>query len=300
VDAYTQDKCFTTVSTSGSYKIIGGIDPQHSEYLVTYVNTSGGTSSIRDTIAYDTNDKVWNTRYSFIPEAYEYLDNYMYTFASGNMYRHTESATRNNFFGVQASSSVEVISALNNSMVKVANAISIEGDAAPSVVISNKSQSTRAIASGEFQLKEGNYYVDVPRSSGTTGSSNYQAIGIVSASSVVGGDLQLVFSSPINGIPFQTSGTAFITCTTGGVTGSTAYTQATIIDSNTLRFTGSSTAIPAGVIVINQSDASVDGDVMRGPYFSIRATFAGSAPIEIYAINMHFARSNLANELGNQ
>jgi len=300
VDAYTQDKCFITVSTSGSYKIIGGIDPQHSEYLVTYVNASGGNSAIRDTIAYDTSDKVWNTRYSFIPEAYEHLDNYMYTFASGSIYRHTDQSTRNNFFGVQASSSVKVISALNNSMVKVANAISIEGDSAPSVVISNKNQSTRAIASGEFQLKEGNYYVDIPRSSGTTGSSNYHAIGTVSASSVVGGDLQLVFSNPINIIPFQTSGTAFITCTTGGVTGTTTYTQATIIDNNTLRFTGSGTAIPVGVIVVNVSDSSTDGDVMRGPFFAIEATFASTQPIEIYAINMHFARSNLANELGNQ
>jgi hypothetical protein len=300
VDAYTQDKCFITVSTSGSYKIIGGIDPQHSEYLVTYVNASGGNSAIRDTIAYDTSDKVWNTRYSFIPEAYEHLDNYMYTFASGSIYRHTDQSTRNNFFGVQASSSVKVISALNNSMVKVANAISIEGDSAPSVVISNKNQSTRAIASGEFQLKEGNYYVDIPRSSGTTGSSNYHAIGTVSASSVVGGDLQLVFSNPINIIPFQTSGTAFITCTTGGVTGTTTYTQATIIDNNTLRFTGSGTAIPVGVIVVNVSDSSTDGDVMRGPFFAIEATFASTQPIEIYAINMHFARSNLANELGNE
>jgi hypothetical protein len=185
-------------------------------------------------------------------------------------------------------------------MVKVANAISIEGDSAPSVVISNKNQSTRAIASGEFQLKEGNYYVDIPRSSGTTGSSNYHAIGTVSASSVVGGDLQLVFSNPINIIPFQTSGTAFITCTTGGVTGTTTYTQATIIDNNTLRFTGNTTAIPVGVIVVNVSDSSTDGDVMRGPFFAIEATFASTQPIEIYAINMHFARSNLANELGNE
>jgi hypothetical protein len=300
VDAYTQDKCFITVSTSGSYKIIGGIDPQHSEYLVTYVNASGGNSAIRDTIAYDTGDKVWNTRYSFIPEAYEHLDNYMYTFASGSMYRHTDEATRNNFFGVQASSSVKVISALNNSMVKVANAISIEGDTAPSVVISNKSQSTRTIASGEFQLKEGNYYIDVPRSSGDVNSSNYHSIGVVSASSVVGGNLQLVFSNPINIIPFQTSGTSFITCTTGGVTGTTVYTQATIIDNNTLRFTGSGTAIPVGVIVLNVSNSSVDGDVMRGPFFAIEATFSSTSPIEVYAINMHFARSNLANELGNQ
>ena len=300
VDAYTQDKCFITVSTSGSYKIIGGIDPQHSEYLVTYVNASGGNSAIRDTIAYDTGDKVWNTRYSFIPEAYEYLDNYMYTFSSGSMYRHTDQATRNNFFGVQASSSVKVISAFNNSMVKVANAISIEGDTAPSVVISNKNQSTRTIASGEFQLKEGNYYMDVPRSSGSVNSSNYHSIGVVSASSVVGGNLQLVFSNPINTIPFQTSGTAFITCTTSGVTGTTTYTQATIIDNNTLRFTGSGTAISVGVIIINVSNSSVDGDVMRSPFFTIDATFSSTSPIEIYAINMHFARSNLANELGNE
>jgi hypothetical protein len=122
----------------------------------------------------------------------------------------------------------------------------------------------------------------------------------VSASSVVGSNLQLVFSNPINGIPFQTSGTAFITCTTGGVTGTTTYTQATIIDNNTLRFVGSGTPISVGVILVNISDASVDGDVMRGPFFAIDAVFGSASPIEIYAINIHFARSNLANELGNE
>jgi len=61
IDAYTQDKCFIIASSTGTYKTIGGIDPMHGEYDITYLTVSGGPN-IDDTIAYDMEDKVWNTR----------------------------------------------------------------------------------------------------------------------------------------------------------------------------------------------------------------------------------------------
>ena len=299
VDAYTQDKCFIISSTSGTYKVIGGADPQHGEYLVTYVNVSGGNSSIRDTIAYDMDDKVWNTRYSFIPEAYELMDNYMYTFASGSMYRHTDAADRNSYYGVSGVSIISVISALNNSMVKAINAISVEGNAVPyTTLVSSTTQSTRNIDSSEYSLREGNYYVDVPRNQSSSSTANYHAIGVVSATGVTGGNLRLTFSSSINNMQFQSSGTTFITVTTGGVTGLTTYTSATRISDTVLELNGSLTAISVGVIFVNVSNASVDGDQMRSSYFLIKMDFDESTPIEIYSINTHFAESKLHNNLG--
>jgi hypothetical protein len=299
VDAYTQDKCFIISSTSGTYKVIGGADPQHGEYLVTYVNVSGGNSSIRDTIAYDMDDKVWNTRYSFIPEAYELMDNYMYTFASGSMYRHTDAADRNSYYGSYTNSIISVISALNNSMVKAINAISVEGSVAPYLtLVSSTTQSTRNIGSSEYSLREGNYYVDVPRNQSSSSTANYHAIGVVSATGVTGGNLRLTFSSSINNMQFQSSGTTFITVTTGGVTGSTTYTSATRISDTVLELNGSGTAISVGVIFVNVSNASVDGDQMRSSYFLIKMDFDESTPIEIYSINTHFAESKLHNNLG--
>jgi len=299
VDAYTQDKCFIISSTSGTYKVIGGADPQHGEYLVTYVNVSGGNSSIRDTIAYDMDDKVWNTRYSFIPEAYELMDNYMYTFASGSMYRHTDAADRNSYYGSYTNSIISVISALNNSMVKAINAISVEGSVAPYLtLVSSTTQSTRNIGSSEYSLREGNYYVDVPRNQSSSSTANYHAIGVVSATGVTGGNLRLTFSSSINNMQFQSSGTTFITVTTGGVTGSTTYTSATRISDIVLELNGSGTAISVGVIFVNVSNASVDGDQMRSSYFLIKMDFDESTPIEIYSINTHFAESKLHNNLG--
>jgi hypothetical protein len=129
IDAYTQDKCFIIASSSGTYKTIGGIDPMHGEYDITYVNVNSSGDLFNDTIAYDMEDKVWNTRYSFKPEAYEHLDNYLYTFKEGKMYRHTDLANRNEFYGSGNVSSVKLISAFNNSMVKTAEAFSVEGNA---------------------------------------------------------------------------------------------------------------------------------------------------------------------------
>jgi hypothetical protein len=184
-------------------------------------------------------------------------------------------------------------------MVKAINAISVEGNVAPYLtLVSSTTQSTRNIGSSEYSLREGNYYVDVPRNQSSSSTANYHAIGVVSATGVTGGNLRLTFSSSINNMQFQSSGTTFITVTTGGVTGSTTYTSATRISDTVLELNGSGTAISVGVIFVNVSNASVDGDQMRSSYFLIKMDFDESTPIEIYSINTHFAESKLHNNLG--
>lgn len=308
IDAYTQDKCFIIASSTGTYKTIGGIDPMHGEYDITYLTVSGGPN-IDDTIAYDMEDKVWNTRYSYLPEAYEHLDNFLYTFKGGAMYRHTESAPalRNTFYGSGYTSSIKLISAFNNSMVKTAEAFSIEGNAPWSFKFSLSGQTAReTVTVDNLSLRESMYYASVPRLSAASNQavSNRAVIGYVTATGTWASGVTLTIGNPIT-TPFQASGNTFIGALTSSTTTTiydsvSGYALIQASGTNTIllsNLSGSTMVIPTGTILVADSQASIDGDPVRGPFFIIDVTRSGTTPIEAYAFNVYFTRSRLHNEL---
>lgn len=316
IDAYTQDKCFTIASSSGTYKTIGGIDPMHGEYDITYLTVSGGPN-IDDTIAYDMEDKVWNTRYSFKPEAYEHLDNYLYTFKEGKMYRHTDLANRNEFYGSGNVSSVKLISAFNNSMVKTAEAFSIEGNAPWTFKFTTGGQvsgETITVATGNLSLREGAYYANVPRSSSTLSSSNWSSLGRVGAYQPWASGILFDAQSPITST-FQSKENiaiiarrqvdgALIYLASGGL----GYQTISVDEDGIVirlgdyvsggSFVSGTTVsgLTSNQTLFTVSNPSIDGDPVRGPFFIIDLTNSLATPIEAYAFNVYFTRSRLHNE----
>jgi hypothetical protein len=309
IDAYTQDKCFIIASSTGTYKTIGGIDPMHGEYDITYLNVNSSGDTFNDTIAYDMEDKVWNTRYSFKPEAYEHLDNFLYTFKGGAMYRHTESAPalRNKFYGLEYASSIKLISAFNNSMVKTAEAFSIEGNAPWSFKFSLSGQTAReTVTVDNLSLRESMYYASVPRLNAASNQavSNRAVIGYVTATGTWASGVTLTIGNPIT-TPFQASGNAFIGALTSSTTttiydSTNGYALIQASGTNTIllsNLSGAPMVIPTGTILVADSQSSIDGDPVRGPFFIVDVTRSGTAPIEAYAFNVYFTRSRLHNEL---
>ncbi len=308
IDAYTQDKCFIIASSTGTYKTIGGIDPMHGEYDITYLTVSG-EPNIDDTIAYDMEDKVWNTRYSYLPEAYEHLDNFLYTFKGGLMYRHTDAANRNEFYGSQALSSIKFISAFNNSMVKTAEAFSIEGNSPWSfkfTVSGQTSRETFTTSAANLSLREGMYYGNVLRlnASSSQAVSNRAVIGYVTATGTWASGVTLTIGNPI-ATPFQVSGNSFIGALTSGTSttiynGTNGYATIQASGTNTIllgNLSGAPITVPTGTILVADSRASIDGDPVRGAFFIIDVTNSTNTPIEAYAFNVYFTRSRLHNEL---
>jgi hypothetical protein len=278
----------------------------HGEYDITYLTVSGGPN-IDDTIAYDMEDKVWNTRYSFKPEAYEHLDNFLYTFKGGAMYRHTDAAPRNTFYGSESASSIKLISAFNNSMVKTAEAFSIEGNAPWSFKFSLSGQTAReTVTVDNLSLRESMYYASVPRLNAASNQavSNRAVIGYVTATGTWASGVTLTIGNPIT-TPFQASGNSFIGALTSSTTTTiydsvSGYALIQASGTNTIllsNLSGSTMSIPTGTILVADSQASIDGDPVRGPFFIIDVTRSGTTPIEAYAFNVYFTRSRLHNEL---
>lgn len=280
----------------------------HGEYDITYLTVSG-EPNIDDTIAYDMEDRVWNTRYSYLPEAYEHLDNFLYTFKDGLMYRHTDAAPRNRFYDFQYFSSVKLVSAFNNSMVKTAEAFSIEGNSPWAFKFSLSGQTARdtiTVSAGSLSLKEGMYYANVPRlnASSSQAVSNRAVIGYITATGTWASGVTLTIGNPIT-TPFQASGNSFIGALTSSTTttiynGTNGYALIQASGTNTIllsNLSGSPMVIPTGTILVADSRAFIDGDPVRGPFFIIDLTNNINTPIEAYAFNVYFTRSRLHNEL---
>jgi hypothetical protein len=119
------DNLETTTAAIGSY------DGKKNEYNLTlHSSTNPGWKKNVYTLSFSENVKGWVSFKSFILESGLSLSNEYYTFKNGNMYLHHPDQTtvdRNNFYGTQYNSSVDVLFNDQPSSVKLFRAISYEG-----------------------------------------------------------------------------------------------------------------------------------------------------------------------------
>jgi len=294
VDSYIQTKLADAIKIGDSnFKFVGAMDPERGEYIISFQKRlSPGTYS-DETIAFDVKGGVWRTRYSFIPESGIYVDNVMITFKNGAAWEHTDASTRNTFYGNAGVSQVKVVSSQNNSMVKVYEAISIEGDAAWNFSVETKEQSTDTVTS--MDKREGAYYSSVPTAISST--SNIVPLGKVSSVVAITGGYRVTFSSDVYNLSFPLNGTISVS-TGGGNFGSVTTAISSISDRNVIDFVGSYVPVVGTVIAVN-SNSFIDGDKIRGPYAMFTFTNTSTSPVEAYAFNAYFNRSMLHNELVN-
>lgn len=101
-------------------KLIGAYDGAKKLYVISMqgyneLDPAIGSETLLDetsnaTLGYSLKGQYWTSRYSFIPESGLTLNNKFYTFKNGKIYLHnSDTSGRNNFYGVQYNSEVEVI-----------------------------------------------------------------------------------------------------------------------------------------------------------------------------------------------
>ena len=112
------------------------------------------------TIGYELDVEGWPSRYSFIPDMGLTLNNRFYTWKNGQLWRHNSDTTpRNNFYGEQFDSHVQIIFNDNPSTVKEFLTIGYEGTAGWTVTqIDTESQDTALTSNWPFIPKEGKYF----------------------------------------------------------------------------------------------------------------------------------------------
>ena len=115
---YWKDKSAAIKSVGGTF-VYGAYDNKFNQFLLSIeAKTSGSASVVGDTIAYSTSEKMWETRFSFLPEYFGGAKNgVLVLFRSGALWR-LNSATYNNFFGQQFTSRIKVVSNIEPSLMK--------------------------------------------------------------------------------------------------------------------------------------------------------------------------------------
>ena len=115
------------------------------EYTLTYSESAGGFPSF----------------YSYIPDKIIGMNNYLYTFKQGDLYRHNVNSVRNSYYDLVAESlpssitSVFNASSLENKLFKT---ISLESDDSWKAALNTDIQSGANIDSTFFEKKEGAWY----------------------------------------------------------------------------------------------------------------------------------------------
>jgi len=110
------------------------------------------------TLTFSEGVQGWPSFYSYEPESMVGMNQYLYSFKGGNLYRHNTNETRNNFYERQYSSTIKSVvndTPLENKLFKTLN---LEGDAPWSATLESDLQATGFIESSYFDLKEASYY----------------------------------------------------------------------------------------------------------------------------------------------
>ena len=300
------------VATNSTYNFFIPITINLSDGTFVFANDCGaftgtiGTPSATTagfTIAYDTEDRVWNTRYSYYPERIASLDDTLYTFKAGTMYVHDDTVNRSTYYGVAGGTVVEVISNNNPSMVKSYESLSLEGTDAWATVITNTDQST-SILTTDYSEREREFFAYVPRDTsanvGTStitslsGSSEVFVLGNVATSGVSGSTI--TFTTPVGDVPFPIGGTLY---KVSGATLVTLGVTVTAISANKqITASGAIVGVSDGNTIVVLANAGVEGDQLRDYYARINLTNTDTSEIELYAVNAVFAQSNLHNQQG--
>lgn len=253
------------------------------------------------TISYKHREGVWGSKYSFQPTNYVAANNVLYSFfdtyrlnqtdpstweVDGIAWSHNTNTRRNYFYGRQYNSEIEVASNQNPSMVKVFEAMGIEGGGTWTSVLSTEGQQTTL---SEYDTREGNQYSIIKRD--TLNSSGHQIyIGEVES---VSGD-SVTFTAPVNSMPFNINDVLKVA--NGSVLTATGAYIESLTDRKTIKCTAPVGGIVAGDSIFAEHSSLVDGDPMRGVYLKLKLTSTDSTPWEVHAITVSHDRSRLHND----
>ena len=291
----------TVVITDSSYSFSAVGQINLSTNIITFPSTTCGGDTITVgtseqensgfTIAYKHKEGVWASKYSFKPTNYVNINNDIYSFfdaPTGLMWKHNTSETRNNFYGVQNESLIESVSNYNPSMVKVFEAIGIEGNGTWSGLLTNATQST-TLSTTDFDTREGNRYAMIPRD--TLISTGHQ-IYLGQVESISGNTI--TFTTPVNNIPFVLGDDLYIA--SGATLTDTSIDISGLTNRKTIQCSSNIVGINVGDNIFTQHDSRVDGDAMRDVFLKIKLTSSDTTPFEVHALSVSYDRSRLHND----
>tara|TARA_R100000734_G_scaffold19150_1_gene18641 strand:- start:3561 stop:4373 length:813 start_codon:yes stop_codon:yes gene_type:complete len=133
------------------------------------------------TLTYSESSKGFPSFYSFYPDFMIGMNNYLYSFNKGQIYRHNTNVARNTFYGVVTGSTMTTVINQEPLDNKVFKTISLESTHAWAVDLNTDIDSqSSTVNSGSFENKEGQYFTylrndGVDSSGGSLSAADYKS-----------------------------------------------------------------------------------------------------------------------------
>ncbi len=137
------------------------------------------------TLTFSESVNGWPSFYSYEPDFILGMNQYLYTFKNGNLYRHNTNERRNNYYGVDHDSTITGVFNQEPTTTKVFKTIELESDDSwDCEVLSDLG--TGFMPASYFILKEGAYFAYIRRAAGSDNLELRSAQGIGTFSSTTG------------------------------------------------------------------------------------------------------------------
>ena len=243
------------------------------------------------TLTYSPMLEGWTSFHSYYPEWMTNMNNFLYTFKSGELWKHNTNATRNSWYGAASDASkVTIIFNDAPSESKMFKTLACETDSPWKATVTTDLNSGVMEAS-YFELKEGDYFTYIRRNPDTVDLKAMSTQGIGSASSVTlisAGNYRINFTFDI-GTTVSIGDTIYIGAV-GGLTISgivTAHNATSV----TINMVVGGTVPVAGNFIVFVKNAVAESYGARGYFMSVLLENTSSAAVELFAISSQVFKS---------
>jgi len=248
------------------------------------------------TLTFSESVKGWPSFYSYNPDIILGMNQYLYSFIGGSLYRHNTNERRNNYYGIDYDSSITGVFNQEPTTVKVFKTIELESNDSWDCSI------TTNLGSGfmdetYFEEKEGSWFAFVRRIGGSQDFKQRSTQGIGTYNTTSGaspGVITIVFNISISSIINYGDSVFYkdniIIGEIGPITSISTDRKTITIDATNLLPTGS--VVPVGAYIFTTKNSVAESYGATGYYMEFKLTNNNTNPIEIYSIDSDVFKSN--------
>jgi hypothetical protein len=155
------------------------------------------------TLTYSESSQGWPSFYSYHPEWIQGMNQYLYTFKGGNLYRHNVNETRNNYYGQDYPSTITTVLNTDALTTKVFKTIDLEAQDPWKATVYSDIQGARDIEVGWFKKKEGDWFAFIRGLSTNDNFNMRSAKGVGIPTTLVGTNPQTITFTNAISTPIQ-------------------------------------------------------------------------------------------------
>ena len=235
------------------------------------------------TITYSPKLSGWTSYHSYLPEWMVSMNNYLYSFKNGNLYKHNSNITRNSYYGVLYPSKITTIFNTEPAQTKSFKTIATNSTTAWETDILSD-QGEGYIDADWYDLKEGTWYGYIRRPADNNDLSYTSAQGIGNVTTYAAG--LLTFSFNIGDIISTGDKLYWVNAGVLTLIGTiTAHTATTV----SVSVTG--TAPTNGSFILYEKSPVAESSPTRGTYLSVEFTNSDTDYTEMYMVTSDVFKS---------